>query len=216
MTASSHHDRLAEIVSDFRARFAAYGAPLFPTDERYLLQLAHWYQGPIHYDHLQHQDVETRRAVEDVHRKAEELFAAIARAFELSGLHPEVEHTTGDRINVAETLFDMDETEGEMAWMVTAISMRASGALGVGRPPGRRGQPPKLAYYQFVRDVHALYQARAGKKGYREIGGSAEGPFIELFAEAQAILPVGMRLKERTTIANRVLQAFTVSIPASR
>jgi hypothetical protein len=210
----SHDDRLIAAKDILERAFSESGVRI---DPRRAYNLAHWYLGP-NFDAVRFQDPRSRKLVEAVRDAAAKLGYAIAEAYEHSGYADAIAgvgpfpNDEGEKINLCETLFYEDE-ECECVWSVAAIEIAADLCLDRGKVPARAGRPPLLAYYMFVRVLHEVFQSSTGTKGFYEKAGSADGPFIDVVVAAQTILPDYMRLRERKTIANRVLQAFTVEIP---
>jgi hypothetical protein len=209
------YDRvMAERMEVLRRAFGRAGIDLPVQPMRGALwSVALW--GHMLPTELRFQDPESRRLIQAVERHALALSAALGDAWEYSGFDAEERdwpEDTGEKVNVCETFFSGDP-KAECAWAVASIAFGASQALRTGRAPAGRGRPPLLTYYRFVRDLHELYVTVSKSKGFYEKDGTAHGPFVELVIEAQQILPDQLRLRERTTIANRVLQAFTVEIP---
>jgi hypothetical protein len=203
-----HENRLRAAETTIRNAFQAAGVALRSEDDWYLRKLSHWYQGPNSPD-IQYQDPHSRHLVQTVRAKAIDLMEAISEAHEYSGFDdPDWPNAESEKLNLCE-LFFSEDPEAEFVLNVWAIAASAEELLKYGKVPQGRGRPPLIAYYRFVRELHDLYFGLTGKKGFYEKAGSAEGAFIDLVASAQAILPSFMRLRERTTIANRVLQAFT-------
>lgn len=210
---SSHiadfHNEQIEREKVLREAFAAAGVKLETEDDPSIRELASW--AVIVPEYLVHQDSDSRKLLEVVRDTANDLRLAIAAVAERAD-------EPGSGLNVrAVNICDYTSVPllEETALLCLQLELHAESVLKIGRRPGR-GQPPLLAYYAFVRRLHELYMERrqspAGK-GFYEKGGTGQGPFVDLVEAAQRILPVAMRLRERSTIGNRVLQAFTVSIP---
>jgi hypothetical protein len=220
---TEHRSRLVEAAVTIRTAFTAAGVKLTEMDEPYIARMAHWYQGPV-YGQTRFQDPHSRKLVENIEKKAWELFDSMRDAFRYSGFAEACEagdseeqanwpNDDGEKVNVCETFFSEDN-RGEMMNEVVAILMASYEALRFGRVQSGAGRPPLLSYYVFIRELHELFYARTKSKGYYEKGATAHGAFIEVVVAAQGVLPEWMKLRERATIANRVLQAFTVEIPA--
>ena len=186
------------------------------TDDAIISWIAHWCHGS-NYHRLRFQDAKSRKLIEAVRKKASELEEAIKAAYDYSGYREIVAaggpfpNETDEKVNVCQSFVSYD-LKAENPWALQLIRHSAERALRFGHAPVR-GRPPLLAYYSFIHGLYLLYHLRTRKNGFYEKNGAAEGPFIDLVVEAQKILPDNLRLNERTTIANRVLQAFTVKIP---
>jgi hypothetical protein len=211
----AHHDRVLAAEATLRRAFADVGVTFEDSDDWPVRRIARW--GHYVYEDLRFQDGESRRRVEVVRDRAEELIAALIEAWEYSGYDgiefgdPDWPNDNGIKVNVCEQLFsgDLDET---CIWPIEGIFSEAESALKQGRVKEGRGAPPNLAYAAFVLELHEVYVARTGKRGVnRASDGSAVGPFVDLVIAAQTILPSFLRLNERSTIENRILRALDLS-----
>lgn len=91
----------------------------------------------------------------------------------------------GRTVNVCETFFTEDP-EAECMWPVLGIFLTAEQSLeyGLKRKDGKRGRNPQLDYYQFIRELHDLYVAKTGEKGFStQSETEPKGPFIDLVSK---------------------------------
>lgn len=157
------------------------------------------------------QDTEARRLTKAVSDAAMCLYAALNAARQYSRVdEPEEDFDEEHKINTCLNMFHFSSDADEMTADVLLIAMRADEALNTGLVH-KKGQPPLVAYYAFVRDFYEIYRMSSASVGYYKTNSGAEGEFIDLIEHAQKILPRRMRLAVRSTIGNRVLAALRES-----
>ncbi|GJE49946.1 hypothetical protein GOFOIKOB_2987 [Methylobacterium tardum] len=165
-------------------------------------------------DEFLFQDTEAHRLTKAVSNAAMNLYTALSEARH----HSKIDDTDEDsdansKINTCLNMLQYTSDADEMAANVLTIAMRAEEALRVGLVH-KKGQPPLIAYYAFVRDFYEVFRTSANAVGYYKTSNGAEGSFVDVIECAQEILPEKMRLSVRSTIGNRVLAALRESNPA--
>jgi hypothetical protein len=207
-----YNKRLLEAQETIRTAFAAAGIEFDEREAWHLKRLSHWINGAD--GSFRFQDPDSRKLIEKVSDRAHDLLEALGEAWAYSGFKDAIEggaplpNDEGSKVNVCETFFGEDPEAGctELVW---AICYAAQEALRHGLvKEGKRGRKPQLGYYQFIRELHDLYVGKTGEKGFsRQSEAEPKGPFVDLAVAAQAILPMGLRIRERSTIAWRILAA---------
>ncbi len=120
---------------------------------------------------------------------------------------------TGSKINLCQLAFDTNEIEQVRCNLLAARFARHH-ALQVGLRP-RKGRQPLYLYHEFVRRLHKVYVERLGRKGFSEkSNGTAEGDFVDLVFEVQAMLPASLQAADPKTVGSRILTAFSDFNPA--
>jgi hypothetical protein len=190
--------RRADATAAIQAAFAAVGVDVGFSEA---MRLGEWVDNIE--SRVRFQDLVSAEHVRAIRDAALQLINAISAASELS------DEDDGARVNVWPYVFDYDEDRDFLQLNLALLVQRTEMALGMGQQPQGRGRPPNVTYTAFVRELHDLYVSKTGERGfYRTTSGSASGPFVDLTIEAQKILPIDLRLNERSTIANRILSAI--------
>lgn len=201
-------------IANVRAAFASIGADVFKPAA--YVSLARW--GWFIDDEHRHQSVESRKITLAVEKAAGDLLEALHAAREHAGVD-DAEHIidSSEDTNVCENILSDKDDWDEYYWSILRLSYCADQALKQGRIKSR-GRPTLLSYQAFIKNLYDFYAAAAAecelpRKGYYEKNGEFSGPFVDLVERAQAILPLHMRLRERSTIGNRIVAALSGDIP---
>jgi hypothetical protein len=167
----------------------------------YLITLAH---NPPH--EMIFQDARSIRLLDEV----EALTLTLDQ--KLAELDAYGDEDTGSKVNLCQAAFYREEVE-QLRGSLLATRLACQNARAVGIRPSGRGRQPLHVYYEFVRQLHEVYEEGMGRKGYSEKNGTAEGDFVDLVFEAQSILPGSLQGTNLKTVGSRVLSAFADLIP---
>ena len=191
-----HHEECSKVV---RSAFDRKGVPIDSEEAWKISRIA-----VIIPDHLRFQDPYSKKLLEKTRRIAVELGECLEEIWSLDKGDIPDSHL----INLCEGFFPTEEDYEHTMGTLLALVSTAEMAVGFGAKGGK-GRRPLFIFYAFVRDLQRTYLRSAGKKGFYEKDGTAKGPFVDVVYEAQAILPSELQHRDKRTIGNRVLEAFT-------
>lgn len=168
----------------------------------------------------QKQDAASRRAVEDVVRDIKKLQEGLRTLFQQSA-RTDVDDASLNLAKFTTRLLDgfgyPKEHDGLAVWresidhVLNWLNDAAYVALESGIKAPKGFATAKTPYMAFVRRLYRVWRSKNDKRGFSKRGGSYDGPFLDLLAECEALLPQALCPKTQDARGKRVKSALSAN-----